>query len=278
METEGMKKVIAIHDISGYGKCSLTVALPALSAMGVQCCPIPAAYLSTSTQYDGFTFHDMTDVILPALEHWKALGLSFAAVYSGFLGSREQMALVARAGELFPEALLAVDPVMGDDGRTYKTYTPDMCEAMTRLALSADVMFPNLTEASLILGRPYASAPKDPESAREWLLALSGGGARAVILTGLCVAEGEIGDGWQDQTGAGTAQLPFYGHAYHGTGDLFASVAVGCLSRGEPLERAAAAAARFVGLCAKRSYEAGDPPNGGVRFEELLGELAGGKP
>ncbi|MDR0249668.1 MAG: pyridoxamine kinase [Oscillospiraceae bacterium] len=267
-----MPKVAAIHDMSGYGKCSLTVALPVLSVMGAQCCPVAAAYLSASTQYPGFTFCDMTSQMRPVLTHWKALGLTFDAIYSGFLGSEEQMDIVLYAKELFPSAMLVVDPVMGDNGQVYKTYTARMCENMTRLALGADVIVPNLTEAAIILGKPYSEAPADGQSALRWLDALSGG-KRRVILTGLRFSEGNIGYGWQDSASRGTAQLPFYGHCYHGTGDIFASVAVGSLLQGDTLARAAERAALFVGKCAEVTFKAGDEPHGGVRFEELLKQL-----
>ena len=270
-----IKRIAAIHDLSGYGRCSLTVALPVLSVMGAQCCSLPAAYLSSHTGFSGFTFHDMTDEMTPALDHWKSLGLRFDAIYSGFLGSARQMEIVRRAKELFPEALLVVDPVMGDHGVPYKTYTPDMCANMAALAGHADLIVPNLTEAAIILGRPYETAPKTAEDAYEWLEALSGG-KRGVVLTGLSLCEGDIGLGWLD-AGSGTRgviQHPFIGGEYHGTGDLFASVMVGALLQGAPLPEAADRAARFIGDCARLSAEEGAGKCDGVRFEPLLGQLA----
>ena len=271
-----IKRVAAIHDLSGYGRCSLTVALPVLSVMGIQCCSLPAAYLSSHTGFSGFTFHDMTGEMMPALEHWKALGLRFDAIYSGFLGSERQMEIVRRAKALFPEALLVVDPVMGDHGIPYKTYTPGMCANMAALAGHADLIVPNMTEAAIILGRPYDTAPGTEEAAGEWLEALAGQ-RRSVVLTGLSLREGDIGLGWLDAPSGtrGVIQRPFIGQEYHSTGDLFASVMLGALLQGAPLSQAADRAARFVGDCAGLSAAEGTGTCEGVRFETLLGQLAG---
>lgn len=272
---EPIRRVAAIHDISGYGRCSLTVALPVLSAMGAQCCALPAAYLSTHTGFTGFTFLDMTAQMMPALEHWKSMELHFDAIYSGFLGSAEQMDIVKRAKEFFPDAMLVVDPVMGDHGVPYKTYTPEMCENMAGLAACADLLVPNMTEASLILKRPYESAPQTEADAYEWMDALSGGRS-SVVLTGLSLKEGQIGLGWFDASSGtrGVIQHPMIGQEYHGTGDLFASVMVGALLQGAPLPKAADRAALFIGDCARLSWEEGTNRNEGVRFESLLGKLA----
>ena len=157
-------RVAAIHDLSGFGRCSLTVAIPVLSAMGVQCCPLPTAVLSTHTGgFEGYTFRDLTEEMAAAAAHWKALDLRFDAVYSGFLGSERQIGLVRQFLRDFrrPGTLAVVDPVMGDFGRVYETYTPAMCRRMADLTAEADVITPNLTEAALLLGVPYESLPRD---------------------------------------------------------------------------------------------------------------------
>ena len=270
-----IKRVAAIHDISGYGRCSMTVALPVLSAMGAQCCVLPAAYLSTHTGFEGFTFLDMTEQMIPALNHWKSQNLQFDAIYSGFLGSAEQMDIVKKAKKMFPEALLVIDPVMGDNGIPYKTYTPEMCANMARLAEHADLLVPNMTEAAIILGRDFAEAPATESSALEWLEALSGGWKRSVVLTGLVIEDGKIGLAWLDAAAKtwGTIQHPFVGEFYHGTGDLFASVMVGGLLRDLTLKEAADQAALFIGDCARVSFAEGTGRNQGVRFEAMLGKL-----
>ena len=157
-------RVAAIHDMSGFGRCSLTVAIPVLSAMGVQCCPLPTAFLSTHTGgFQGFTFLDMTEEMPRVAEHWKSLGLTFSAIYSGFLGSERQIGIVADFIREFrtPGTVVVVDPVMGDDGQAYQTYTPAMCGGMARLAELADVITPNATEAAFLLGLDYRELPTD---------------------------------------------------------------------------------------------------------------------
>ena len=153
-------RVAAIHDMSGFGRCSLTVAIPVLSAMGVQCCPLPTAYLSTHTGgFTGYTFLDMTDELPKTAAHWAELGIHFDAVYTGFMGSEAQMDLAAdfvRAFRRDRSTIFICDPVMGDHGKIYKTYTPAMCAGMTRLAELADVIVPNLTEAAVLLGEDHS--------------------------------------------------------------------------------------------------------------------------
>ena len=156
-------RVAAIHDLSGFGRCSLTIVGPALSAMGVQCCPVPTAYLSTHTGgFAGNTFLDLTDQMGPVTAHWRALGLTFAGIYTGFMSSGEQMERTADFIRTFraPDCRVIVDPVMGDHGRPYRTYTPEMCRAMGALAALADVVTPNRTEAALLLDLPYEQLPE----------------------------------------------------------------------------------------------------------------------
>ncbi len=151
-------RVAAIHDLSGFGRCSLTVAIPILSAMGLQCCPLPTAFLSTHTGgFEGFTFLDMTEEMPRVAAHWKSLDLRFQAIYSGFLGSVRQIDIVENFIREFrrEDTVVVVDPVMGDHGEVYQTYTSAMCAGMARLAELADVITPNLTEAALLLGLPY---------------------------------------------------------------------------------------------------------------------------
>ena len=162
----------AIHDLSGVGKCSLTVALPILSACGVETAVMPTAVLSTHTGgFTGYTYRDLTDDMLPMAEHWKKEGCSFDAVYSGFLGSPEQIGIVAEIFAMFREkgAFVAVDPVMGDAGKLYATYTKEMADGMGTLCRSADLVMPNFTEACHILGMPYREGPYEETYVREIL-------------------------------------------------------------------------------------------------------------
>ena len=271
-------RVAAIHDLSGFGRCSLTVAIPILSAMGIQCCPLPTAFLSTHTGgFEGFTFLDMTGEMPKVAAHWKSLDLKFQAIYSGFLGSEQQIGIVEAFIRQFREAdtLVVVDPVMGDYGQVYQTYTPAMCAGTARLAEQADVITPNLTEAALLLDRPYDSLPCDEAGYREIVEALSLQGRRSVVLTGASLDPGHTGAMCFDaRTGRAEAvQTPYVAHPFHGTGDVFASVLTGALVQGACLREAARQAAEFVCACAERTAAQDLPMREGVDFEPLLGLL-----
>ena len=271
-------RVAAIHDMSGFGRCSLTVAIPILSAMGIQCCPLPTAFLSTHTGgFEGFTFLDMTDELPKVAAHWKSLGLEFQAVYSGFLGSERQIAIVEDFLREFRGADTAavIDPVMGDHGEVYQTYTPAMCAGMARLAELADVITPNLTEAALLLGVPYDALPAGEAGCREVVERLSLDGHRSVVLTGASTAPELTGamcfDAKTGRTEAvQTRRVP---QEFHGTGDVFASVLTGALVQGASLPDAVRQAVDLVRACAERTAKAGIPMREGVEFEPLLGLL-----
>lgn len=269
-------RIAAVHDLSAFGRCSLTVILPVLSAMGVQCCPVVTAYLSTHTGgFEHNTFLDLTDQLGPVTEHWRSLELTFDAVYTGFMGSREQMEGTADLIRAFrrPECRIIVDPVMGDHGRPYRTYTPEMCRAMGELAALADVITPNATEAALLLGEDYENIRLDREAdCRRWAERLSRDGTRSVVLKGVSLDPGALGAVCFDRDGGRTsfAAAPRVPGQFHGTGDLFASVLSGALVRGWTLAEAVQAAAEFTASCAKRQ---GTPCREGIDFEPLLWRL-----
>ncbi len=276
-------RAAVIHDLSGFGRCSLTEVMPILSVMGVQCCPLPTAFLSTHTGgFEGFTFLDMTEELPRVAAHWKSLDLRFQAIYSGFLGSGRQIGIVSDFIRDFrgPDTLVVVDPVMGDDGRAYQTYTPAMCAGMAELAKLADVITPNLTEAAFLLGRdyrelPHGGSPGDEAALRELAEALSLGGRRSVAITGASLSPGRTGAMCFDaRTGRTEAvQTDFVAHPLHGTGDIFASVLTGGLLRGASLAEAAGLAVEFIHDCAVRTVAQGLSLQEGVDFEPLLGRL-----
>lgn len=273
-------RVAAIHDMSGFGRCSLTVAIPILSAMGLQCCPLPTAFLSTHTGgFEGFTFLDMTDEMPKVARHWKSLDLGFQAIYSGFLGSERQIGMVADFIRDFrsPETIVVIDPVMGDHGKVYQTYTPAMCAGTARLARQADVITPNLTEAALLLDMPYEALPSGEAGCREIVERLSLEGQRSVVLTGASCQPDLTGamcfDAGTGRTEAvQTRRVP---QEFHGTGDVFTSVLTGALVRGASLPEAARQAVDFVRACAERTALEALPMREGVDFEPLLGLLTG---
>ena len=272
-------RVAAIHDLSGFGRCTLTVAIPILSVMGVQCCPLPTAYLSTHTGgFTGYTFLDMTDELPKVTAHWAGLGLDFSAIYTGFMGSGAQLALAADFVRTFRrggDTLFICDPVMGDHGRIYKTYTGEMCAGMARLAESADVITPNLTEAAVLLGEEYGRLATDEAGYRDAVRRLSLGGRRSVVLTGVSLQKGRIGACVFDREDGKTDFVfdDFVGKEFHGTGDVFASVLTGALVNGAPLRRAAALAAAFVRECALHTLPQNLPAREGVDFEPVLWKL-----
>ena len=272
-------RIAAIHDLSCFGRCSLTIALPVLSAMGCQCCPLPTALLSAHTGFSGNTFLDLTVEMGRIADHWAAMDLQFDAIYSGFLGSADQVDTVARFFDTFKKSGTAVivDPVMGDHGTAYRTCTPELCRGMRVLAENSDVITPNLTEAALLLDRPYEEIQRT--DAYEVVRRLSVGGRRSVVLTGYSSESGQTGALCFDRdSGESKAvQTPREPQDFSGTGDLFASVLAGGVARGVPLFQAAQAAADFVRDCIARTLAEGLTEQDGVDFEPLLGQLTSSK-
>jgi pyridoxine kinase len=276
------KQVAAIHDISGFGRCSLTVALPVLSAAGIQTSVIPTAVLSTHTGgFTDFTYRDLTEGILPVAKHWNALGLGFDAIYTGFLGSAEQVDLVIEAIGLLRagETIVIVDPVMADFGKLYTIFDESFPAAMRRLCATADVIVPNLTEAALLTGAPYREGPFTEVEVKDMLrrLAEIGQNGDGIVLTGVAYADepGVIGAASYD---ARAGKFAYAGETriepmYHGTGDVFASVLTAALTCGRPLAEACAAAVRYTVDSIRRTKAAGTDNRYGVDFESGLSGL-----
>lgn len=272
--------VAAVHDLSGMGRCSLAVVLPVLSAMGCWCSALPTAYLSASTIFppsDRFVFRDLTGEMEGSADHWEELGTQFDALYSGFVGSERQIGVLGDLLRRFrgKDTLVMVDPVMGDWGKPYRTYTPAMCRAMKDLARLADVITPNFTEAAILLDEPYERVPRDEAGVREWLERLSENGKRSVIITGVHPEADYVGCASFDRETGQTALSAVHETPaqFPGTGDLFATVTLGALLRGKSLKEAAELAVDFVGECARYTLELGTPIEEGVQFETLLGRL-----
>ena len=269
------KRAVAIHDISCFGRCSLTVALPILSAAGIETPVIPTAVLSTHTGgFTGFTYRDMTEDIRPVVEHWMRLGLGFDAIYTGYLGSIEQVELIRQVIDLLrgEQALVVVDPVMGDLGVLYAGFPEGFPQEMRTLCAKADVVVPNLTEAALLLDRPYTERP-DAECVHALLHGLCDDlGARSAVLTGVSLTAGELGAATYDadngaQSYAGAASVK---GMYHGSGDVFSSALVAGLVRGLSLAEAAERAVTFTVEAIRRTHAAGTEPRYGLNFEAGL--------
>jgi len=274
---ERIKRIAAIHDLSGFGRCSLAVILPVLSAQGLQVCPVPTAVLSSHTGGLGeVVVRDLDGYIEPALAHYQALGIDFACIYSGFLNGEAQFRACERFIAAYPGALAVVDPVLGDHGNRYRTVTEEMCRRMRALVGHADVITPNRTEVALLLGTPYSEASLSVQEARSLLVRLSELGPARVVITGasLQLAQGLVNLGYDRKSGkfwyTAGEQVPA---RYPGTGDLFAAVLTGGLCGGDSLPIAMSRAAQFTELAIRTTYSYGSDPRYGVMFEPLLGEL-----
>ena len=268
-----MKRIVTIQDISCVGKCSLTTALPILSAMGMETAVLPTAVLSNHTAFSSFTFHDLTDEIPKILEVWKQQKFQFEAVYSGYLGSIRQIELVRKLQKEFtePSALLFVDPAMADGGSLYKGFTGEFAAAMQKLCSHADVIAPNLTEACIMTGTPYREGG-DELYCRDIVKRLADQGAKNVILTGFSYGRGEIGaltyERDKDEFRAYVNEkLPV---VFHGTGDIFASVTLGGLMNGFSLGNAVRLAVDYTLACVRATMADEHHNWYGVNFEEAL--------
>lgn len=270
-----LKRVAAIHDLSGFGKCSLTVALPILSAAGLEASALPTAVLSTHTGgIEGYTYTDLTGELAPIMHHWKSLGIGFDAIYSGFLGSFEQVEIVKEFFRLFKTEnnLILVDPVMADNGELYKLFTSDFVKGMKSLCEKADIIVPNLTEAALLLGEPYKPGPYTKAYIEGILRKLSDLGPRRIVLTGVYFNEDDLGAATYDRETyhTGYAFVPKIPGYYHGTGDIFASALLAALLNDFNLEEAAGIAVRFTAASILKTHEAQTDYRFGVNFEQSL--------
>ena len=271
-----MKRIVSIQDISCVGKCSLTVALPIISAMGVECGIVPTAVLSVHTAFDSFTFEDLTGQIEPISNSWKENGVDFDAIYTGYLGSFEQLELVSRFFDDHgtQDNLIFVDPAMADNGKLYKGFTPEFAKAMGAVVCSkADIIDPNITEAAFMLGAEYkAEGEYDEDYVRGLLQGLVGLGAKKAVLTGVSLEPGTCGVYGLD--GVSGDYFSYFNDLvdakFHGTGDVFSSAAVGALMNGLALDEALAVAADYTVECIKETVAHEDHNWYGVDFEAKI--------
>ncbi len=268
------KRALAIHDVSCEGRCSLTVALPVLAGCGIHTAVLPTALLSTHTgEFTGYSCLDLTEEMGRILGHWATLPLKFDGLYSGFLGSFEQINLVGDVLHAYHRegGLTLVDPVMADHGRLYATYTKEMAGGMGELCRLADVIVPNMTEACILLGRPYVEHPGEDEVKKMLEALASKFSCGQVIVTGVhqagqlgaagfCAADGSF-------TFAGAPQLP---HVFYGTGDVFASALFAAMLLGKSTGEAAQTAVNFTHEAMVHTLENGLPLNYGVAFEQAI--------
>lgn len=267
-----MKRIVTIQDISCVGKCSLTVALPIISAAGVEAGVIPTAVLSTHTAFPKFTFCDLTNEIQGISDTFEELGIDFDAIYTGYLGSFEQLSLVESFIDRFGgKAKVVIDPVMADNGVLYKGFTPEFAFSMAKLCAKADLIIPNLTEASFMLGIPY-NPNYDEDYIKDVLKKLTDLGAKCAALTGIGFKDDEIGVYLYDSEKGEyyhyfNEKLPV---AFHGTGDVYASATVGAMMRGFSVPEALSIAVDYTLTTMKKTMEDENHRFYGVNFEEAL--------
>ena len=263
----------AIHDLSGVGRCSLSVILPVMSVMGVQVCPVPTAVLSAHTGGFGeVARRDLTDYLGEALRHYGTLGLPMECIYTGYLSSVEQADCCRAFLGQYPDAMKVVDPVMGDHGKLYRGFSRELVQGICRLAASADVITPNPTEAALLLGEEPQTGSLTLGQARSMLARLSAQGAHIVVMTGVMLATGEYANICFDKERDAywKSVCDYLPVQYPGTGDLFAAVLTAGLMQGDSPAMAMDRATRYVEITVKTTYGYGTPPREGVMLERTL--------
>ena len=276
-----MKRVFAVNDISGIGKCSLTAALPIISAAGVECDPIPTAVLSTHTgNISGYTFRDLTSDLDAYAAHWKKIGIKPDTIYSGYLGSEKQIDFVISLIDGFsgPETMITVDPAMADSGVLYSGFDNSFADKMKLLCSKADIITPNLTEACILTGNDYTECG-GPEFIRNLVLSLARFPKKYVILTGVSDINGKTGCCVYDKA-SGEARYFSTGKCdgtYYGTGDIFTSVLTALMTRGEDVFASTEAAVEFTYKAVLETYRQGTDPRLGIAFEKYLKDLVPGE-
>ena len=274
MSHNNQKKIALINDFTGFGRCSIAVALPVISMLKVQCCPLPTSVLSNHTGFESFFFDDYTEKMTPYIAEWKKLGLQFDGICSGFLGSKEQIRIVQQFCQDFKteENCIIVDPVMGDYGKTYSTYTPQMCEEMKKLVGYADILTPNVTEACILTDTPYREKFRMQEYAR-MAEQLSEKGPKKIVITG--IVQGDFIANYCYERGEEPHVLRSHkvGTQRSGTGDIFTAIIAADAVNGVPFHESVKKASRFIKKCIQRSLELEIPVTDGVCFEEVLGTL-----
>lgn len=272
-----MKRILTVQDISCVGKCSLTVALPIISAMGVEACVLPTAVLSTHTMFKNFTYRDLTSDIKGIERHWKDENITFDAIYTGYLGSFEQLELVKGLFETFgtDKNKIIIDPVMADNGKLYPGFTNEFAGSMAKLCSHADVIMPNLTEASFMLGIPYVASGYTEDDIKKELKALCALGTKTAVLTGVSFEAGKLGvmsydSGKDEYFSYFREHLPA---SYHGTGDIFASAFTGACTLGKSVSEALKVAVDYTVNCIAKTLEDPDRRTYGVNFEAAIPEL-----
>ncbi|MBQ6669388.1 MAG: pyridoxamine kinase [Deltaproteobacteria bacterium] len=271
-----MKRVLTVQDISCLGKCSLTIALPIISALGSETVILPTAVLSTHTMFKNFTCKDLSDQLDPIVEHWKKEGFDFDAIYTGYLGTISQIDQMKQLFRDFrgKDTIIFVDPVMADNGKLYPAFNMDYVKKNAELCAEADIIVPNITEASFMTGATYRE-DHDESYIKDLLMRLNAFGAKISVLTGVCLEPGKIGVMAYERASDTyfTYQRPRIDAVYHGTGDLFSSTCIGEIMRGVPWRDALKIAAEYTAHTIEVTLQNPDKPWYGVDFEKTIPDL-----
>ncbi len=275
MSHNNQKKIAVINDISGFGRCSLTVALPIISYLQVQCCPVPTSVLSNHTGFEHYFFDDYTDKMDDYISNWRKLGLEFEGICTGFLGSIEQIRIVEDFFRYFKSdsTQVIVDPIMGDYGKPYGTYTPQMCQEMKKLVTYADILTPNLTEACILTDRDYDSVKTYDGELINIAEELSYMGPEKVIITGITKKSAITNVVYERGKRPYFIKKKQIGESRSGTGDVFSAIIAADAVNGVDLRHSVDKAADFIVECIRRSMEMDIPLTDGVCFEEVLHTL-----
>lgn len=274
-----MKKIAVINDLSGFGKCSLAAALPVISALGIECCPLPTAILSNQTGYPSFFCTDYTENMPSYIEEWKKMGVKFDGILTGYLASEKQVDIILDFIENFGEnSLVFVDPVMADDGVLYDTYNNELCEKVKKLTEKANIITPNLTELCILCGTDYAQLNREKDLGEIGALAsaLLSETTETVVVTGIKKEE-YIYNLIVEKDGASVVKSKLLNGSYSGTGDLFSSIVCGAVTNGKSVIDAVTLATEFIFKSIKSTpTKLGYEPDG-VNFQEHLERLINAK-
>ena len=274
MSHNNQKKIAVINDFSGFGRCSIAVALPIISTLKIQCCPLPTSIFSNHTGFDSFFFDDYTDKMSLYINEWKKLGLQFDGITSGFLGSKKQIEIVTQFFKDFKtkENIIIVDPVMGDYGKIYATYTKEMCEEMKKLVQYADIITPNITELCILTDTPYQEKWKISEL-EKMTEELAEKGPEKIVVTGIVQKEFIANFCYEKGKSPKILRCHRVGTQRSGTGDVFSSIIAADAVNQVPFDKSVKKASNFIKKCILKSIEMDIPVTDGVCFEELLQTL-----
>ncbi len=269
-------RLAMLNSFAGFGRISTTAALPIISVMGVQCCPIPTSVLSNHMAFPACYKQDFTEHIPNILKTWETLGLQFDGLYCGYLSNKEQMNSVnyfLQSSLRKKDAFIIIDPVMGDHGKPYRTVTPEHVAQMKQLIKQAHLITPNLTEICLLTDTPYRETAWNGEELSELCLKLDKEQLKQIVITGIETAEKELLVFIWNKGVCSELYIPSAGAPRHGTGDIFASILSANALKKVPLEASCKQAADFISACIRDSEEADLPPLEGVLFEQNLSRL-----